>query len=91
MTIPYVAHVYRVPERCFTQALRLNDGWLVEHATLRVLADHYQRSLTIIIHNIQQVIVNYRRKQLTCGPPPKTTTTPGTHTLPFSIKKGQVP
>ncbi len=69
MTIPYVSHVYKVPEPCFTQSLHLTDHWLVEHATLRVIADHYQRSLALLLLDVQHVILNYRRKQLTCGPP----------------------
>lgn len=91
MTIPYVSHVYRVPEPCFTETLHLSDHWLVEHATLRVIADHYQRPLEKLIRDIQDVIVSYRRKQVYCGPPPKTLQTTGTRALPFSIRKGETP
>ena len=91
MTIPYVSHVYKVPEPCFTQTLHLNDHWLVEHATLRVIADHYQRPLQKLITDVQHVIVIYRRKQLTCGPPPKTTTSTGAHASPTPTRKGTAP
>ena len=90
MTIPYIARVYRVPEPCLTQTLHLNDHWLVEHATLRVLADHYQRPLERLILDVQHVILNYRRKQLNCGPPPQTIQqTASIHTIPFSLLKGE--
>lgn len=91
MTIPYVAHVYKIPEPCFTQTLHLNDRSLVEHATLRVLADHYRRPLQKLITDVQQVIVNFRRKQLTCEPPPKTTKPPGAHASPSPTSKGKTP
>src|SRR5712664_3835512 len=45
MTIPYVSHVYRVPQPCFTQELHVNDRWLLSHANLRMLADSYHRPL----------------------------------------------
>jgi hypothetical protein len=96
MTIPYVARVYKVPEPCFTQTLHLNDRWLVEHATLRTLADHYKRSLTGLIINVQHVIVMYRRKQLSCGPPPPppallTTRSTSTRPSPTPAWKGKTP
>lgn len=90
MTIPYVSHLYRVPEPCFTQTLNMNDHWLVRHATLRVLADDYQLPLSKLLYDVEHIILQYRRKQLTCGPPPPPTTiqATSTHVLPFSAWKG---
>lgn len=90
MTIPYVSRVYRVPEICFTQALHLNDYWLVEHATLRVIADSSRRPLQRLIRDIQDVIITYRRKQLYCGPSPKTIKTTGAPAPPSAIRKGEI-
>jgi len=91
MTVTYVARVYKVPEPCFTQTLHLNDHWLVEHATLRVIADHYQRPLQKLIVDVQHIIVNYRRKQMTCGPPPKSLRAPNVHASPSPTRKGNLP
>ncbi len=88
MTIPYIARVYHVPQPCFTQSLHLADRSLVEHATLRVLADHYQRPLERLIHDVQNVILHYRRKELNCGPAPSPTTRTGGLPPPFSPWKG---
>jgi hypothetical protein len=91
MTIPYVSHVYRVPEPCFTQNLQLNNRWLVEHATLRVVADDYHRPLQRLLVDIQHVIVTYRRTQLACEPAPKTLKPPVIHVSPSSTLKGKAP
>ncbi|HEX7736992.1 MAG TPA: hypothetical protein VF458_19260 [Ktedonobacteraceae bacterium] len=88
MTIPYVARVYRVPEPCFTETLRLDDHWLVEHATLRVIADHYKRPVDKLIHDVRDVIQGYRRKQLFCGSAPPATQTTKLHLFPTSTRKG---
>lgn len=87
MTIPYISHVYKVPQLCFTQSLHLTDHWLVEHATLRVLADHYQRPLERLISDVQNVILVYRRKELDCGPPTTAAETGG-RPPPFSPREG---
>lgn len=91
MTIPYVAHLYKVPEPCFTRNLNLNDHWLVEHATLRVLADHYQRPLDRLVRDVQDVIQGYRRKQLNCGSSPPGNSAAGSHSFPGSTWKGNTP
>lgn len=90
MTIPYIVRVYKVPEMCFTQSLRLTDRWLVEHATLRVIADRDHRPLMKLVFDVQNIILSYRRQQLTCGPPPSNTMQAlGVHTLLFSSEKGE--
>jgi hypothetical protein len=90
MTIPYIVRVYKVPEPCFTQSLRLADRWLVQHATLRVIADYEQRPLARLILNVQQIILSYRRGQLVCGPPPSNTARGKDIPIPlyFSAEKG---
>ncbi len=88
MTIPYISYVYSVPQPCFIQSLHLTDHSLVEHATLRVLADHYQLPLKQMINDVQNIILSYRRKELNCGPSPMTTTQTGGTPPPFSPRKG---
>jgi hypothetical protein len=92
MTIPYVSQVYKVPEPCFTQNMHLSDRWLVEHATLRAISDHYRRPLGKLILDVQHVIVTYRRKQLNCALPQKTVKIrgPNTHVLPSPTRKGKI-
>ena len=89
MTIPYVSNLYNVPEPCFTQTLQLNDRWLMQHATLRVLADHYQRPVEKMIHDVESVILKYRRKELACGPALQTTRAQSPPVHAFSVRKGQ--
>ena len=68
MTLPYVARVYHVPEGCLYPSLHLSNSWQVRHSTLRALADRSGRPVATIIHEVQQVILNYRRHHGTCGP-----------------------
>lgn len=68
MTFPYIAHVYRIPENCLYQSLRLPNTWMVRHATLRVIADHYARPLPGIIRDVQRVILRYRQDHTICEP-----------------------
>lgn len=77
MTIPYIARVYHVPELCFTQTLRISNRTLAEHATLRTIADHYHWPVQTLIQRMQQVILQYRQKRLSCNPPPKSSPMPG--------------
>ncbi|HEY0756119.1 MAG TPA: hypothetical protein VGD98_19340 [Ktedonobacteraceae bacterium] len=90
MTLPYISHLYKIPEPCFTTALRLKDHWLVEHATLRVIADHDHQSLSQLIQDVQSTIQGYRHKQLACGPPLQST--PSTSPSAFSAppRKGKL-
>jgi hypothetical protein len=69
MTFPYIARVYQIPENCLYQSLHLPGSWTVRHSTLRVIADHYTRSVDSVIKDVQQVILRYRRDHTICGTP----------------------
>lgn len=90
MTIPYISRVYHVPELCFTQTLNISNRTLAEHATLRTLADHYHWPLPTLIQRVQQVILQYHQKLLSCDPPPKNSPTTGTggHAPPAITREG---
>jgi hypothetical protein len=60
MTIPYVAHVYQVPERYLYQSLRITDPQPPQHATLHTLAMRYNRSDNNLVHTLQGAIQVYR-------------------------------
>lgn len=67
MTFPYIARVYHVPENCLYQSLHLPGSWTVRHSTLRVIADHYARSVDSVIKDVQQAILRYRINHIICG------------------------
>jgi hypothetical protein len=69
MTFPYIARVYQIPENCLYQSLRFPNTWMVRHATLHVIADHYARPLQNVIREVQRIIVHYRQNHAICGPP----------------------
>lgn len=74
MTIPYIAHVYHVPEGYLYGTLRLTDTRPPRHTTLRALASRYQRPVDVFIHTIQMAILAYRKQHLhphsSTGQPP---------------------
>lgn len=89
MTIPYIARVYHVPEKCFSQSLHIADRWLVEHATLRVIADHYQRPIDRFIRDVQHVILGYRQRKISCSAPTSPAKNVRTQTLSIPMWKGK--
>jgi len=69
MTLPYIAHVYHIPESCLYQSLNLPGSWMVRHSTLRVIADHYALPTERLIQEVRQVILRYRKDHSICGTP----------------------
>ncbi len=72
MTIPYIAHVYHVPESELLSALRLPAVSPIRHVTLTTLATRIHQPLVVVIHTVQKTIVSYRHTH----PLPRSTPTP---------------
>ncbi|MDQ2907663.1 MAG: hypothetical protein ABI456_01670 [Ktedonobacteraceae bacterium] len=64
MTIPYIAHMYHVPERYLYTALHLpaNSSSTLHHTTLHVLSSTYKRPVNDLIRDIQNAIKAYRKQ-----------------------------
>ncbi len=60
MTIPYIARTYHVPEDYLYQWLHITDRQKPVHATLRLLAARYHRSVNSMIQSVQAAIRAYR-------------------------------
>ncbi|MHB8595948.1 MAG: hypothetical protein ACYDER_03960 [Ktedonobacteraceae bacterium] len=73
MTIPYIARTYHVPEDYLYQWLHITARQKPVHATLRLLAARYHRTVTNVIQSVQAAIQAYRMQH-----PP--TRTPGSKT-----------
>ncbi len=69
MTVPFIAHVYHVPENYLYQSLHVANSQPVQHATLRVLADRSNRPVNDVIHDLQKAILIYRKQHSWSGPP----------------------
>ncbi|WP_338253722.1 hypothetical protein [Dictyobacter halimunensis] len=61
MTIPYIAHVYRVPDSLLYSTLKLKDDTLTRHSTLQTIALQRKQSADVIIHKLQAEILEYRK------------------------------
>jgi hypothetical protein len=70
MTVHFIAQTYHVPENYLYQSLHISNPQPVRHATLRVLATHYNRPVNDVIHNIQVAILSYRKQHPHGGTPP---------------------
>jgi hypothetical protein len=70
MTIHFIAQTYHVPEDYLYQSLRITNPQPVNHATLRVIAAHYNKPVNDVIHNVQTAILNYRKQHPHGGTPP---------------------
>jgi hypothetical protein len=62
MTIPYIARFYHVPEAYLYRSLHIYDTRPPRHATVRALAIRFNRPVDEMIHQIQTVILNYRKQ-----------------------------
>jgi len=60
MTIPYIARTYHVPEDYLYQWLHITSVQKPRHATLRLLAIQYHRTVTSMIQSVQSAIRAYR-------------------------------
>jgi hypothetical protein len=61
MTIPYISHVYSVPESYLYGALSLTPTTSHRHVTLHTLSISYNRPVNDLIRKIQLAIQTYRR------------------------------
>ena len=61
MTVPFIAHFYKVPESYLDQSLHITNDRAVHHLPLRELANRVKRPLDSLIHDIQHAILNYRQ------------------------------
>lgn len=62
MTVPYIAHVYHVPEDYLYQSLQIRDAQLARHVTLHALASRSKHPVNEVIHTVQNAIQVYRRQ-----------------------------
>ncbi|MEO8973835.1 MAG: hypothetical protein ABI406_19790 [Ktedonobacteraceae bacterium] len=69
MTIPYIARTYHVPEDYLYQWLHITDRQKPVHATLRLLAAHYHRTVNNMIQSVQAAIKEYHAQH----PPARST------------------
>lgn len=82
MTIPYISRVYHVPEGYLDEQLHLSSPQEQRHSSLLILAQHYNRPVDGIIHDVQHAILSYRKQH----PTPTPTATPPTGQAPPSKK-----
>lgn len=61
MTIPYISHVYSVPESYLYGTLNLDPTVPHRHITLHALSIRYNRPVDELIRKIQLAIQTYRR------------------------------
>jgi hypothetical protein len=62
MTVHFIAQTYHVPENYLYQSLNITNPQPVRHATLRVIADHYNKPVNDVIRNVQIAILSYRKQ-----------------------------
>jgi hypothetical protein len=72
MTIPYVAHIYHVPESYLYKALRImKEDQTTKHSTLNEIAIHTKQPVETVIHKVQVAILDYRKQHPLPSPTPK--------------------
>ena len=69
MTVHFIAQTYHVPENYLYQSLHITNPQPVSHATLRVIASHYNKNVNDVIHNVQIAILSYRKQHPHDGTP----------------------
>jgi hypothetical protein len=62
MTIPYIAHLYHIPESYLYRSLQIADTPLLRHVTLHALASRSQRPVNAMIRTLQHAIQTYRQQ-----------------------------
>ncbi len=70
MTIPYIARTYHVPEDYLYQWLHITGRQKPVHATLRLLAIRYHRTVNSMIQSVQAAIQAYRAQHPPAGKTP---------------------
>lgn len=61
MTLPYVAHQQQVPAKLLYTRLHVKDDTLGRHLTLEELAEQRKEPTNTLIHQIQTIILQYRK------------------------------
>ncbi len=61
MTIPYIAHTYHIPESVLYQSLQ-QDPHTAHHKTLAMLAAKSKLPVKVIIQDVQNTILQYRKQ-----------------------------
>jgi hypothetical protein len=77
MTIPYISRVYHVPESYLDEQLHITDPRVQRHESLLLIAQHYNRPVEGIIHEVQNAILTYRKQHPTPTPTPTATSHTG--------------
>ena len=70
MTIPFISHVYHVPEPYLLTSLNVSDARSVRHVTLYALALREHRSPSFLVREVQAAILNYRSQHPPLTPTP---------------------
>lgn len=78
MTLPYIAHVYHIPESCLIQSLHLPASISKRYASLRFIADYSHRPLDGVMRDVRSAIQQYRQHRFVC---PGATPTPAIQLL----------
>ncbi|GCE18252.1 hypothetical protein [Dictyobacter kobayashii] len=61
MTIPYVAHVYQVPDTILYSSLKLKNDAITRHSTLQTIALQRKQPPETVISKLQTTILEYRK------------------------------
>jgi len=62
MTIPYIAHIYHVPEPTLYETLLLKGNpTVIRHSTLETIAIYKKQPVDNVIHKVQNSILVYRK------------------------------
>ncbi len=69
MTLPYVARMYHVPDACLYTSLHIHSPELRRYATLGFISNYYHEPAERLVHAVQQTILEYRARRITCGTP----------------------
>jgi hypothetical protein len=73
MTLPFISHVYHVPESYLDEQLHITDPQSLRRASLHTLAARYKSPEDKFIQEVQQAILNYRKQHPTRTPSPAST------------------
>jgi hypothetical protein len=68
MTLPYISRIYHVPESYLVTQLHITNQQEVRRAPLYSLAQRYKRPVDGLIHDVQKVIINFRKQHPTPSP-----------------------
>jgi hypothetical protein len=69
MTLPYIAHVYRVPTDYLYVWLDVPETSSTRHVTLEEIAEIQQKPIDQVIQSVQTAILTYRSQHSQLSPP----------------------